>query len=121
MDATTVALPLYPVHDGREESYFSTAPSANTTESLAVAGHLSLVLVMPGHASKFKVFEARYSFILLIACYVREKKNCLNLGWWLRIGGFRKQIGLASGWLGQSAAKYSSAKFIRSVPAIVQS
>ena len=55
MDATVVALPLYPVQEGREEQYFSFEPSNATKESLDDAGHLSLVLVMPGSASQVQV------------------------------------------------------------------
>ena len=47
LDATTVAVPLHPVRDGEETTW---APS----DALDEAGHLSLVLVMPGSASKFQ-------------------------------------------------------------------
>lgn len=47
LDATTVAIPLHPVRDGEATTW---APS----DALDQAGHLSLVLVMPGSASKFQ-------------------------------------------------------------------
>lgn len=47
LDATTVAVPLHPVRNGEETTW---APS----EALDQAGHLSLVMVMPGSASKFQ-------------------------------------------------------------------
>jgi hypothetical protein len=54
MDATVVALPLYSAQEGREEQYFSVEPSKATKESLDDAGHLSLVLFMPGSAFQFQ-------------------------------------------------------------------
>lgn len=47
LDATTVAVPLHPVREGEETTW---APS----DVLDQAGHLSLVLVMPGSSSKFQ-------------------------------------------------------------------
>lgn len=47
LDATTVAVPLHPVRDGEETTW---APN----DALDQAGHLSLVLVMPGSSSQFQ-------------------------------------------------------------------
>lgn len=47
LDATSVAVPLHPVREGEETTW---APS----DVLDQAGHLSLVLVMPGSSSKFQ-------------------------------------------------------------------
>ena len=57
MDATAVALPLYPVQRGVQEQYFSFEPSSTTTNALEDAGHLSLVLVMPGSNGNFQVLR----------------------------------------------------------------
>ena len=46
LDATAVAVPLHPVREGEASVWAS-------SDALDQAGHLSLVLVMPGSASKF--------------------------------------------------------------------
>lgn len=46
MDATAVAVPLHAVREGE-------APAWASSDALDQAGHLSLVLVMPGSSSKF--------------------------------------------------------------------
>lgn len=47
LDATTVAVPLHPIRDGEETNW---APS----DALSQAGHLSLVMVMPGSSGAFE-------------------------------------------------------------------
>ena len=47
LDATAVAVPLHPIRDGEETNW---APS----DALNQAGHLSLVMVMPGSSGSFE-------------------------------------------------------------------
>jgi len=59
LDATTVAIPLHPVRETDGEDYYGQTLSTTNkkqpaNEELDQAGHMSLVLVMPGSAKKFQ-------------------------------------------------------------------
>lgn len=57
LDATTVAIPLHPVREKEEDGpiYRQSSAPAEHNSALDQAGHMSLVVVMPGSASKFAV------------------------------------------------------------------